>query len=259
MPMYFYRWSNSNCSAVFAENPKTAIALLTKDREAYNADSAEDLVDHDEVIEENLVESSHFVAHFRLAKGTEELDMPLSVNDCFHLDVGSEMPLQKLYPRLEEGLKLNDRALTVWSPFGGVKSEVEEAIWDEAILAERENRPFERPASVTDEYPLFFRTADILGEQADAYAEKFDDYPSHGDPIFFDPEQDTPQPRFHEDQDELWEEVVASMKQMKVPPAVRYAVRKTGRYPISDSQVQKPSPELLKAWNAALAEYRTLG
>ena len=101
------------------------------------------------------------------------------------------------------------------------------------------------------------RTADpktIVKKQKKAFKQKFERNPSDGDPLFFDPDLDTPQPLKPE---KVEKEVLAAMKKAALPAELIYAYKKTG-FLVMESMRGRYSAEDLAEWNAAIAEYERL-
>ena len=71
----------------------------------------------------------------------------------------------------------------------------------------------------------------LIERQLEAFREKFGRYPGPDDPVFFDPDEDTPVPLSDEEYERA---VVAGMPQAGLDPAVIYAFKRTGRM-VTDS------------------------
>jgi hypothetical protein len=91
----------------------------------------------------------------------------------------------------------------------------------------------------------------LLLEQRRAFKKKFGRYPKGDDPIFFDPEADTPQPLKLED---LQAATLEAMKLSGTRPEIIYAYRKTGRT-LEDNRRHIYPPEAVREWDQAIAEY----
>lgn len=98
------------------------------------------------------------------------------------------------------------------------------------------------------------RAEQILNKQRKAFRAKFGRNPGKGDPVFFDPEADTPQPMKEES---LEREVLGAMKTAGLGADLIYAYRQTGFLVLESMRGQVP-PEDLAEWNAAIAEYDQL-
>jgi hypothetical protein len=97
----------------------------------------------------------------------------------------------------------------------------------------------------------------IIEAQIEAFRKKFQREPDPDDPIFFDPDADTPQPLTEAAITAMFNEVLDAAKRAKLPPEEIYAIRKTGRM-VTEKNKQLLSPEDIAEWNAALEEYRSL-
>jgi hypothetical protein len=88
-------------------------------------------------------------------------------------------------------------------------------------------------------------------EEYEAFLRKFGREPNSSDPVFFDPDSDTPAPveltRFAD-------EVVNALAGMGTDPAFIYAFRRTGLIVTPESERLLTAAER-QAWKAALAEY----
>ena len=101
------------------------------------------------------------------------------------------------------------------------------------------------------EVPLTPETRDALGEQRQAFIEKFGREPGPDEPVFFDPDADTPQPV---DMDAYEKELAEAMAAAGIDPALIYASRKTGML-VTEDNLDKIPKEALAEWEAAVAEY----
>lgn len=93
-----------------------------------------------------------------------------------------------------------------------------------------------------------------MREQRQAFIDKFGREPGPGDPVFFDPDADTPQPF---DEKKLAAEIKATMIAAKLPPQIVYAYEKTGLMLFSDDLSHCP-PDRRKEWEDAIDEYFAL-
>jgi hypothetical protein len=91
----------------------------------------------------------------------------------------------------------------------------------------------------------------ILQRQLKAFRKKFGRDPGPGDPIFFDPDAETPQ---HLDADEMGRQVVMIMKNAGIRPELAYAYQKTGLI-VVEGNPGGLSKKQLKEWNDAVEEY----
>lgn len=94
------------------------------------------------------------------------------------------------------------------------------------------------------------RADKILRKQLKAFRKKFGRDPEPGEPVFFDPDADTPQPIPKAVMEEGMREVAKLL-----PPQIGYAYLKTGGLLLTEDNMHKFSDEDLEAWNAAIDEY----
>jgi hypothetical protein len=94
-----------------------------------------------------------------------------------------------------------------------------------------------------------------LQEQRTAFIAKFGREPGPGDPVFFDPNADTPQPL---DMDDMQTDVITAMRKSGVDEAIIYAYQKTGML-MSETNRHGFPAGAVKAWNAAIDEYQVKG
>ena len=93
---------------------------------------------------------------------------------------------------------------------------------------------------------------DMMQQQLQAFREKFGREPGPEDPIFFDPDADTPQPFRLE---KFLEESTEAMVAAGIRPEIIYAHRKTGGLIVTDENQEKLSAEDIAEWEAAIDEY----
>jgi hypothetical protein len=90
-----------------------------------------------------------------------------------------------------------------------------------------------------------------MREQFAAFVEKFGREPGPNDPVFFDPDAETPQPfpreKYHAGMLEI-------LRAMGASPAIVYAFEKTGRIVTSEGMKYMTDAELAE-WEAAIDEY----
>ena len=91
----------------------------------------------------------------------------------------------------------------------------------------------------------------MLEEQRAAFRRKFGREPGPDDPVFFDPDADTPQPM---DLEAVERESIMAMVKAGIDPAFIYASRKTGLIVTEENQ-HLLTEEDRQAWMDALAEY----
>jgi hypothetical protein len=98
-----------------------------------------------------------------------------------------------------------------------------------------------------------------LQDQLRGFREKFGREPGAGDPVFFDPDADTPQPISSKQMDEISQKINQVMGEVGIDPALIYATQKTGRIaPPSEWAYDAMSPEEKAEWHAAIDEYETI-
>jgi hypothetical protein len=96
------------------------------------------------------------------------------------------------------------------------------------------------------------RAVDAIRRQHEAFKKKFGREPGPDDPVFFDPNADTPQPYPEE---KLTEETATALRMAGVEEAKIYAYRKTGMI-ITKSNYSKWSKADLQEFRLAMEEYR---
>jgi hypothetical protein len=97
--------------------------------------------------------------------------------------------------------------------------------------------------------------ADALRMQQVQFKEKFGREPASSDPVFFDPDSDTPQEIDIEKLDEM---MIEAMVKAGIDPFYIYAFKKTGLLVTVDNW-DKLSPEDQDEWNAAIREFEEIG
>ena len=93
---------------------------------------------------------------------------------------------------------------------------------------------------------------DMMNQQLQAFREKFGREAGPDDPVFFDPDADTPQPFPLE---KYLEESTAAMVAAGIRPEIIYAHRKTGGLLVTEENQAKLSAEDIAEWEAAIDEY----
>ena len=93
---------------------------------------------------------------------------------------------------------------------------------------------------------------DMMQQQLQVFREKFGREPGPDDPIFFDPDADTPQPFRLE---KFLEESTEAMVAAGIRPEIIYAHRKTGGLIVTEENQEKLSAEDIAEWEAAIDEY----
>ena len=103
--------------------------------------------------------------------------------------------------------------------------------------------------------PLDGQSREIIERQLEAFRKKFGREPGPEDPIFFDPDADTPMPypedKFRRDWIELMDEAVRTAG---IPPELAYAAKKTG-FIVTETNKDKLTKRQLKEWDDAAQEY----
>jgi hypothetical protein len=94
----------------------------------------------------------------------------------------------------------------------------------------------------------------LLLRQFDAFFLKFGRDPVQGDPIFFDPDSDTPKPLTDPAQAEADAELLAALEEIGAPPSIIYAVRKTRRLVTEENEKDLTATQR-EEWDRAINEY----
>lgn len=103
----------------------------------------------------------------------------------------------------------------------------------------------------TKSIPVPPETLELTREQQAAFRQKFGREPGPNDPIFFDPDANTPQPVNIE---AYTQTMIEAMENAGISGALIYAFQKTGRLVSEENQKFLTDAEL-KEWNDAIAEY----
>ena len=119
----------------------------------------------------------------------------------------------------------------------------------------RPNRRIRIRQSRSRTIPITPEVADALTEQVQHFKEKFGRDPQPDDPLFFDPDEDTPQMMNDE---KIEKGLVESMMSAGLNPAIIHAYQKTGLL-ASEQNWDKLSAEEQAAWCAAIDEWEKLG
>ena len=90
-----------------------------------------------------------------------------------------------------------------------------------------------------------------LEEQREYFRKKFGREPEPGDPLFFDPDVDTP---IALDQERINAQLTQAMASAGLDPCLIYAFRRTGLI-VTEDNLGLLSQEDLAEWNAAIEEY----
>lgn len=106
----------------------------------------------------------------------------------------------------------------------------------------------------TKTVPLDFGTAEAIAKQKQLFREKFGRQPGPDDPLFFDPDASTPQFPSDDSQEKTWKIVLQAAAESGMPPAIVYAMNKTGRI-VTEENSQFLTDAELQEWNDAVDEY----
>ena len=91
---------------------------------------------------------------------------------------------------------------------------------------------------------------EALAEQVQAFRDRFGRDPEPDDPLFFDPNVDVPSPL---DRDQVMAEIVAAGYRAGLPPALIYAIQKTGLI-VTEANRHMFCDAVLEEWQAAVQE-----
>ena len=101
------------------------------------------------------------------------------------------------------------------------------------------------------EIPINSEVQEALLRQRELFVEKFDREPGPDDPVFFDPDADTPQEIDPEKVTKLMTEAMAAAG---LDPALTYAYRQTGML-VTEQNYDTLPADVREEWDAAIAEY----
>ena len=99
--------------------------------------------------------------------------------------------------------------------------------------------------------PLSDEAVTALEDQKKAFIKKFGREPGPSDPVFFNPDSDTPEPI---NTDRVKDEVVKAMQVAGIPPALIYAYKKTG-FMVTEANRDLMDKKNLEEWTEAIDEY----
>ena len=102
--------------------------------------------------------------------------------------------------------------------------------------------------------PLNADNKALLLRQFEAFRLKFGRDPVKGDPLFFDPNSDTPRPLLSPAQAQAQAELVAALEEIDAPPAIIYAFRKT-QWLVTEENETELTGEEREEWDRAIIEY----
>lgn len=105
--------------------------------------------------------------------------------------------------------------------------------------------------------PLNAEAQRAIQEQLRKFREKFGREAGPEDPIFFDPDADTPQPISKVGLDEMTGQILSAAGKAAVRPELIYAMKKTGRI-VTESNQHLLTDEELQEWQDAIEEYLAL-
>jgi integrase len=105
--------------------------------------------------------------------------------------------------------------------------------------------------------PLNAEAQRAIHEKLRKFREKFGRDAGPEDPIFFDPDVDTPQPISTAGLDEMTGQILSAAGKAGVRPELIYAMRKTGRI-VTESNQQLLTDDELQEWQDAIEEYLAL-
>ena len=105
--------------------------------------------------------------------------------------------------------------------------------------------------------PLNAEAQRAIQEQLRKFRKKFGREAGPEDPIFFDPDADTPQPISKAGLDEMTSQILSAAGKAGVRPELIYAMRKTGRI-VTESNQQLLTDGELQEWQDAIEEYLAL-
>ena len=105
--------------------------------------------------------------------------------------------------------------------------------------------------------PISAELAQDLKDQMARFKEKFGRDPKPDEPLFFDPDADTPTFVSAEKAERKWNELCDLMDEQGVDPAIVYAARKTGRI-VTEQNAHLLDEDEQCEWSKAGAEGRRL-
>ena len=75
----------------------------------------------------------------------------------------------------------------------------------------------------------------VLGEQRDAFRQKFGRHPGLNDPVFFDPDADE---LVRMASNRMDADIIMALRKARLPPEIEYAFRKTGLLHLGEDRSQ---------------------
>jgi hypothetical protein len=94
----------------------------------------------------------------------------------------------------------------------------------------------------------------VFERQLEAFRVKFGRDPEPQDPVFFDPDADTPTQISEAKGDQYWRLIIGAAAKVGIDPAKIYAMHKTGRI-VTEDNTQFLTDDELQEWNDAIDEY----
>ncbi len=119
-------------------------------------------------------------------------------------------------------------------------------------MAKTRTTTFSVPRSRSKKLPMHPVVREAIEQQFEAFRQKFGREPGPGDPVFFDPDADQPEPLSAL---KMEEEMVRAATAAGVEPAIIFAYSKTGMF-VTEHNVDQWSAEDLEEWDAAIEEGR---
>jgi integrase len=105
--------------------------------------------------------------------------------------------------------------------------------------------------------PLNAEAQRSIEEQLRRFREKFGRGAGPEDPLFFDPDADTPQPITEAQRDEIMSRILRAASRAGIRPELIYAMKKTDRM-VTEANKHLLTDEELQVWQDAIDEYLTL-
>src|SRR5262249_2506254 len=112
----------------------------------------------------------------------------------------------------------------------------------------RNNRKGKR---ITKEF-INRRTREILEAQRERFREKFGRDWNPDDPVFFDPDADSPTPM---SEAKIEADVLEAMRKAGTPPQIMYAYKRTGGLILMEGMHEHWPADRVKEWDDAITEY----
>jgi hypothetical protein len=116
--------------------------------------------------------------------------------------------------------------------------------------------PFSTSARLEEQIEASHDLSEALKALDEPFQSKFGREPGPGDPLFFEPDADVPQPPTTVRQNELIAAMLQIMLNSGIDPAFAYAFQKTGLLLTEDNVNLLTAAELAR-WDDAIAEFKT--